>query len=213
MKYVVIHLRTGGLDPDKHSLIEVAAMIEDTTNELSFDKIPKIRFLVEQEVYHGEPYALYLNRDAFAELNAKPEKRSRHVVPYESVAITLYFWIIRHIETWVQDFKGEILYTDYQEDMGTISTNLRKAVLINTGGKNFGSFTSRFLNRVPKMNQYIQFHHRIIDPAILYIDLSKDEFLPGTEQCKSRAGIETFGTSDPLTECKDTIILLRQKLK
>jgi len=215
MKYVIFHFRTGGFNSYEHSIIEVAAIIEDTKNKLDFETIPKYRTLIYNEIYKGDPLALYLNRDTLKEINDAIKNNLNTIVHLDMLALDLYTWLSKHIDThiddsnYMQDFNS--FGKNYSSE-GVIKSNKKPKLLINVGGKNFGVLQHRFLRRIPNINEYISLNHRFIDPAILFFE-SNDDSLPNTEQCKIRAGITTPNGVSSLHECWDVINMLRNKLK
>jgi hypothetical protein len=58
----------------------------------------------------------------------------------------------------------------------------------NAAGKNFASFDDRFLKLLPNFSEQINYRHRVIDPAQLYV-LPEDDKLPDTKTCLKRAGL------------------------
>lgn len=86
------------------------------------------------------------------------------------------------------------------------------AIKINIAGKNFGNFDSKFLEKLPHHNLLVKFNHRILDPAMLYLDLEKDtETLPSTETCMKRAGIDSEVKHTALEDAMNVVRLLRKK--
>ncbi len=65
MKYVSIDIETTGTDEKIHQIIEFAAIIEDSENQLNFDEIPKFRRIVlnPEKKYVFSSYASNLNKD------------------------------------------------------------------------------------------------------------------------------------------------------
>lgn len=55
-------------------------------------------------------------------------------------------------------------------------------------GKNFASFDLQFLRRLPQPF-LLKFHHRSIDPCMLYWNPATDQEPPSTKVCMERAGI------------------------
>lgn len=215
MKYVIFHFRTGGFNSYEHSIIEVAAIIEDTKNKLDFENIPKYRTLIYNEIYKGDPLALYLNRDTLKEINDAIKNNLNTIVHLDMLALDLYTWLSKHIDThiddsnYMQDFNS--FGKNYSSE-GVVKSNKKPKLLINVGGKNFGVLQHRFLRRIPNINEYISLNHRFIDPSILFFE-SDDDSLPNTEQCKIRAGITTPNGVSSLHECWDVINMLRNKLQ
>jgi hypothetical protein len=84
-------------------------------------------------------------------------------------------------------------------------------VKINVAGKNFGNFDSKFLEKLPHHNLLVKFHHRILDPGMLYFDPNEDEILPSTEICMQRAGVGGEVQHTALEDALNVIKLLRNK--
>ena len=59
---------------------------------------------------------------------------------------------------------------------------------VQAAGKIFASFDAQFLKRVPGFSELVRFHHRTIDPCMLFWQ-NDDESLPDTKTCMKRAGI------------------------
>ena len=57
----------------------------------------------------------------------------------------------------------------------------------------------------------LQFSQRVLDPAILYMNLLKDKEVPNLKECLKRAGIEKEVAHDALEDALDVIRLLRKK--
>lgn len=214
MKICIFHFNTGGFDHDKHSIIEVCIMIEDTKNKLSFEDIPKYRTLVYNDVYNGDPLALYMNREILKEISDATKENSNKIVKLDLLALNIYSWISKHVETHVNDKNFNLDFDSFGKNYssdGTVKANKRPKLLLNVGGKNFGVFQHKFLMHIPNINEYISINHRFFDPSILFFE-PNDESLPNTEECKKRAGI-VGNVPGNLQECWDVINMLRNKLK
>lgn len=61
MKYVSIDIETTGLNPEKCQVLQIGAVIEDTSNPLPFEELPKFNCIVEHDDYLGQPTALKMN--------------------------------------------------------------------------------------------------------------------------------------------------------
>jgi len=81
---------------------------------------------------------------------------------------------------------------------------------INPAGKNFASFDSRFLNKLPHMDE-IFFSHRVIDPAILFWNPMTDKSLPDTKTCYERAGLKDDVAHTAVDDARGIVRLLRAK--
>lgn len=71
-------------------------------------------------------------------------------------------------------------------------------------GKNFAAFDLQFLNRV---RIGVQFHHRFLDPAMLYWRYG--EMPPNTKTCLERAGLDSDVKHEALEDAFDVIRLIR----
>jgi len=216
MKYVIFHFRTGGFNSYEHSIIEVAAIIEDTKNKLDFETIPKYRTLIYNEIYKGDPLALYLNRDTLKEINDAIKNNLNTIVHLDMLALDLYTWLSKHIDThiddsnYMQDFNS--FGKNYSSE-GVIKSNKKPKLLINVGGKNFGTFDLRFLENLEGFSTYIKFHQRVIDPAVFYFNNSIDKELPNLSICKERAGIQNTEIAHrTIKDAWDIIQVLRGKM-
>ena len=215
MKYVIFHFRTGGFNSNEHSIMEVAAIVEDTKNKLDFENIPKYRTLVYNEIYKGDPFALYLNRETLNEINNAIKNNLNTIVNLNMLALDLYTWLSKYINThiddsnYMQDFNS---YNNNYSSEGVATSNKKPKLLINVGGKNFGVLQHRFFRTIPNIDDYISLNHRFIDPSILFFE-PDDESLPNTEKCKIRSGITTPNGMGSLNECWDVINMLRNKLQ
>lgn len=217
MKYVVFHIQTGGLNPLEHSILEIGAIVEDTNNPLSLDKIPKFQALIKNDVYKGDPMAIYLNRELFKEIINHSKTSSKQLLSLDVLAATMHTWLVRHVDTTIDDTNFMLDFNSLGKNYdaeGAMEYQKHKTLLINVAGKNFGVFLHRFLKRIPEINDYIRFNHRFMDPAILYFDPKIDQVLPGTEECKRRAGIEAPAEKnhDTIIECWDVIMMFRNKI-
>lgn len=216
MKYVVFHLRTCGLNAELHSIIEVAAIVEDTKKELPYRDIPKFQTLVFNEIYHGDPKALYINAKVFEQISKLSNKNiHENILTIDMLALNIYTWLTKHIDTYVDD-------SNYMNDFdsfgkgynneGVTQSDKKPKLLINAGGKNFGVFQHRFLKTIPNFNDYISINHRFLEPSILFFQ-REHESLPNTEECKKLIGLNDNQVSDTaLQDCYDVITLFRNKL-
>ena len=189
MKYVIFHFRTGGFNSYEHSILEVTAIIEDTKNKLDFESIPKYRTLVYNEIYKGDPMALYLNRETLKEINDAVRNNSNTIVSLDMLALDLHTWLSKFIDTHIDDDNYMLDFNSFGKNYssdGVAKSNKKPKLLINVGGKNFGVLQHRFMRRIPNINEYISLNHRFIDPSILFFE-PNDESLPNTEECKKKS--------------------------
>ncbi len=220
MKYVVFHLKTCGLNPEEHSILELAAIVEDTKNVLPYNQIPKFQALVLNDTYHGDPTALYMNAKVFEEISKLKRKpnNDKKILTLDMLALNLYTWLTKHISTYVNDSNYMNDFDSFGKsynNQGEMISNKKPKILINAGGKNFGVFQHRFLKTIPKFNEYISINHRFLEPSILFFE-ENDESLPNSEECKKRAGLNEvsnqFYSHTALQDCYSVINLFRKKL-
>lgn len=87
-----------------------------------------------------------------------------------------------------------------------------KKYTVTVAGKNFMSFDMQFLKRLPNFKQ-AQFHHRCIDPALMFWDPKKDKALPNLQECMNRAGIEDKVSHTALEDAFSVIKLIRKGIE
>jgi oligoribonuclease (3'-5' exoribonuclease) len=180
MKYISIDIETTGLDYDYCQVIEFAAIIDDLSwsNDI---KRPAINFLVKHERYVCEPFAAGLHRSIWWRLANPDLMQEEKVALPNEVGCWLNRFCIRH----------EI------DPMNIVAA-----------GKNFAKFDLQFLTRLPAFNREVKFHHRILDPGMLYLE-AFDETPPGTEACLERASIPHSSSHEALADAMDVIRLMR----
>ena len=92
-------------------------------------------------------------------------------------------------------------------------SNVSKLVLdflpdskVTFAGKNVTTFDIPFLKKyVPEL----QYHHRSIDPTILFFDPQVDITLPDLSKCKVRAGLSPNVSHTAIDDAKDIVDLLK----
>lgn len=206
LKYFSLDLETSSLDSETGQILQFSAIYEDPKLQLSFEDIPKFNRYIKHDFYHGQDYALWLNSEILLKLSKyKNDWTTKEKTESE---------IVTSLERLFADFEDWIRYVI--EEPGN------KNVYINAAGKNFGTFDLQFINKAlirigMKEDYQIKFRHKILDPAILYVN-DEDESLPGLDKCLERAGIIRekhkdggIVTHNALQDCYDVIELLRKK--
>lgn len=228
MKYVSIDIETTGLDKDRNQILEIGAIIEDSNNPLPFDEIPKFKCIIGWEEILGSVFAVNLNAriiKILATLSSiknekeKEEFRKLHNIihPADVVSQLYYFLFLNGLgDATVNDLMansggyGQI----WNGEMVPMINNATKPITVFAAGKNFAKFDSQFLDKLPQFSTLIKFHHRVIDPATLYLDWMTDTEVPSLETCKKRAGlIDTAVSHDALYDAWDVIQVLRVKYR
>lgn len=198
MKYVSIDIETTGLDPEKCQILQIGAIIEDTTHPIHYDDVPKFSCIVEHTEYSGQPTALSMNSWLFKILSGmeglnKDERlnyRKQHnIIPVGMVAKSLQMWLMNN---------------------GLIPDEIGSPVKITAAGKNFASFDKQFLQRLPSWGSSVQIRQRIIDPAVMLTDWQKDSTLPNLNTCIKRLGLDGEVSHDALADAWDVIRVIRK---
>jgi len=203
MKYVSIDIETTGLDTENNQVLSIGAVIEDTTKKLSLQDIPKFHAIVLQRQITGSPRALTMNKNIIGWMGeyldgGKEEREELHkqIDFYEKDGVAKAFY--------------RFLEPHFSDETITDINKVKKPLLINVAGKNFGTFDNVFLKKLPWWQKLIIAKQRIIDPAILFTDWKDDEELPSLTICKHRAGVGGIVTHDALEDAWDVVEVLRK---
>lgn len=167
-KFVSIDIETTGLDADTCDIIEIGAVIDDWLDPLL--EPPTFHCYVLSDMYKGQPMALSMHPTIFRRIATKDNGYTYHYP--RAAAMYLGEWM-----------KNNGAYTpdpDHPE---------REARAI-VAGKNFAMFDDRFLRTLPDFDSHVKYHHRILDPGMLYWNPLTDTKPPGTETCMKRAGLD-----------------------
>jgi oligoribonuclease len=225
MKYVSIDIETTGLDRDLCSILSIGAVIEDTSNPLPIDELPRFHVAIKRNGFYGEPTALTMNAGLIGAItqyqNTRDQDEKNDLVQMtgmkfmdeSEVAVEFYYWLyanglverpINHI------IQQQVTMHPRYGMVPVIGSKVQKAH-INAAGKNFATFDKVFLERLPRWKQCIEIRNRILDPAILFVDWNEDKALPGLNLCKSRANILGDVTHNALEDAIDVVEVLRTK--
>jgi hypothetical protein len=207
MVYVSIDIETSGLNLEKHSVLSIGAIIEDTNKKLSFQECPKFSAIILQNEIVGSPRAITMNNEIIKSIGQYIEgsdetkenlKKNSEYNFYEcdEVIKQFYYFLYQHIE----------LHDSKEKPVINGST---KPITINVAGKNFGTFDKMFLQKLPWWQKLIRTRQRILDPAILCVDWKNDESLPSLLQCKERQKLTGYVSHDALSDAWDVIEILR----
>ena len=191
MKYVSIDIETTGLNPFTDNIIEIGAIVEDTKLKLDRNLCPKFHVYINRIEYVGNLYALAMNGRIFQKMvelknQIDTEKKNGNV-----------------------NFKNELVSaldvaTEFKDFL--TANGIEKVI---PAGKNFGSFDLQFLKRLPDFDK-IRIHHRVLDPAMLYLKFDTDLEPLDLLTCKQRAGITGEVAHESLDDAWDVIQLLRR---
>lgn len=220
MIYVSIDIETSGLEPLNNSVLSFGAIIEDTTNKLPYEKLPKFNAIVLQNQITGSPRAISMNKEIIAligeykegneEDRANLEHHSDYVFLEENeLAQKFYdFLFLNGIYP-----NSSFLNNHVRNVNGTMIpafNNHTPSLTINVAGKNFGTFDKLFLEELPWWKKLIKIRQRIIDPSVLYCKWDEDNAIPSLKKCKERAGIDGEVAHTALEDAWDVVQMLRK---
>ncbi len=104
------------------------------------------------------------------------------------------------------DYELPGLFADWLKAQGLNPRSVQAA------GKNFAAFDMQFLYRIPQFNKFVNFRHRVIDPAVLYWEVD-DEKLPDSKACYERAGINNKVAHTAVEDALAVVRLVRHGIK
>lgn len=191
VKYISVDLETTGLDPDRHQILEIGAIFDDTEDRTTPEKdLPRLRIVILPSIagngdITGSPEALIMNAGLIreiAEVRADPSKKRPGTIycQPERVSETMALWL------------RELGFGKYPGFDG-----------ITAAGKNFAGFDRRFLEKVG-----VRFSHRSLDPTPFFLKPG-DTGMPGMETCKQRAGLDGSVSHRALDDALDVVSLVR----
>lgn len=224
MLYTSIDIETSGKNPERHQVLSIGAIIEDTTKQLSFEETPKFKAIILNEEILGEPRALEINKNIinltaeYLESNIERRKELEKETGYkffrkDEIVKNLYYFLYQNGYKNKDEIINTKNYVDFVngEFLPIINGNT-SSITINVAGKNFATFDKPFLERLLWWQKLIKVRQRILDPAILFVDWENDETLPSLNECKQRANIEGEVLHDCLEDAWDVILTLRNKV-
>jgi oligoribonuclease len=186
MRYVSLDLETTGGNADRHQIIELAAVIEDTRQLRPLPELPAFRRVVRHAEYVGTAGALALNARLLEEL-ARKDDNPELCTPLELVP-QLREFLLRH------GFKPD----------------KKDCVAVTLAGKNIGSFDVPFLRQLPGWGTLVRHEPALLDPAAFYLNWRKDTRLPTMSICKARAHFaDDTVAHQALADALDVVELLR----
>ena len=200
MIYTSIDIETTGIDPKTDQILEFAAIIENTSNPLELNNIPKFEAIIYHSKICGSPFALNLNSKIIEIIANIPPSytnaygdyiKKYNIISPQDLGFKFYDFIVEN--------------TDF-----SISPKSLKPLKILAAGKNFGSFDKQFLYNLPEFTEYITFNHRSINPAEHFTDYVNDVEPPSLNVCLERAGYKNSIVSHKaIDDAWDVIKVLR----
>jgi hypothetical protein len=220
MIYVSIDIETSGLDHEKHKVLSIGAIIEDTEKKLPYEECPKFNAIVLQNEITGSPRAITMNGGIIQMIGEYLEgtDETRHLMNTHSnysfykedeVVAEFYRFLFGNgfgYELGPGDFVNNTINGVEYPAIG----GKTKPITLNVAGKNFGTFDKLFLQELPWWQKLIRTRQRVLDPAILMVDWKNDKALPNLTQCKERANVTGIVTHNALEDAWDVIEVLRK---
>jgi DNA polymerase III epsilon subunit-like protein len=167
MKYVSIDIETTGLDREKCEILSIGAVIEDTSNPLPIDELPKYHVAIKRNGFYGEPTALTMNAGLIGAIteyqnSRNEEDRERIAKEYDirfldesEVAVDFYHWLFAN-SAFEYDpqrvLSGHVTRHPLFGMVPVVGSSVQKAH-INVAGKNFATFDKVFLERLPRLER------------------------------------------------------------
>jgi oligoribonuclease len=221
MIYVSIDIETSGLDHEKHKVLSIGAIIEDTEKKLPYEECPKFNAIVLQNEITGSPRAITMNKEIISMigdyLEGDDETRQNFQTHsdysfYESddVVKQFYYWLETNGLGYGLMNSGHYGKTNQDGKWLPLINSTTKPITLNVAGKNFGTFDKLFLQQLPWWQKLIRTRQRVLDPAILMVDWNNDKSLPNLTTCKERAGVNGIVTHNALEDAWDVIEVLRK---
>lgn len=192
MKFISIDIETTGLDPQKNQILEFGAIAIDT----SYPTVPYIaefRAVFIHQSLTGNPIALTMNAELISDISNVLKTKS---FDYDTCNISGNNVYVRNTE-------------EFQKYFDTWLESINFTERLTLAGKNLASFDLKFIEAA---GIKIKYRHRMIDPAILYVDWEKDETLPDLQQCLDRAGIVKSVEHTSLGDAGDVAELVLKKI-
>lgn len=183
MNFLSVDLETTGLHPDRAQTLEIGAVYDDGSKPV--EQLPTFRKLLQYDVYVGDAFALAMNHKILKEIaDGGPD-----VIPGQDLA--------EHFAQWLNNL------------------GIKLDQKIVAAGKNFAGFDRGFLRKLPGFDVPggINFHHRCLDPMMLYWEPDSDEVPPSTEECCKRAGIVPEAQHTAIGDARDVARLIRRGVR
>jgi hypothetical protein len=198
MIYLSLDIETTGLNPLTCDVLEIGALLEDTENPAGREKLPTFHKYLWRDVYRGEPYALAMNAHIFKKILELKKSEGVGGMYGEDHTLTDMTHMWGHFNQWILKHKSVFPEGSFEND---------KRPTLTVAGKNVAGFDLPFLKNafMPK------FHHRVIDPGMMYFDPRNDKVVPDLKECKKRAKLPEVVSHEAMDDAWDVIQLVRTK--
>lgn len=187
MRFLSIDLETTGLDPRYDEIIQFGCVLDEIGNSVPVSELPSFAAYIDRKRWNGQAFALQMNHEHLRRIAMKTP--GYNYLEADQLGSMFRDWLLN------QGFQ--------HEKDGRIK--------VMCAGKNFGTFDMRFLCCHNGFTDFINMHQRVIDPATLFFDPSKDETLPNLATCLQRSGLPSIITHDAVDDARQVVSLLRYK--
>lgn len=217
MVYCAIDIETSGLSPEKHQILSVGVIVEDTSKKLPFNEIPKFHCSVVKDEIVGDLFALNMNKELLSTINSwkcADDEGKKKIEDSTGMIFCKEGHIVEYLFNFlfVNNVLHPSLYPIIKNSGGYTSMDAADVVSnLIVAGKNVSGFDKPFLEKLPHWNRVFKIHQRTLDPTLEFIDWEKDMVPPNLTTCKQRAGISGEVTHDAIEDAWDVIQLLRTK--
>lgn len=191
-----IDIETTGFDHQNCDILQFAAIVDDLSNPQPFDKLPKYEAIFTKSIYSGNPFALSMHSQLFVQIDQAIKNKT------EESSSGVRFMALEDLPS---SFEYFLLSNGYKQEKNG-------KIYVNVAGKNVASFDLPFLQSKIKNWGNIYFLNRVIDPAILYFDMEKDDKLPDMKKCMERAGLSGEVAHTAYDDALIVLKLLRHKM-
>ena len=202
MKFLSIDIETTGLEPQNHQILEFGAVAIDT----SCGNAPYVSdfnaVFIHKELT-GNPIALTMNAELINEINMVLKTKD---FDYDEFNLGIDN---DDMHPRFSDSKYVRNSEEFQKYFDEWLKSINFTERLTLAGKNLASFDLKFLEAA---GIEIKYRHRMIDPAILYVDWEKDETLPDLQQCLDRAGIIKSVEHTSIADAMDVAELVLKKI-
>ena len=193
-----IDIETTGLIPENSDILQFAVVLDNLADPKPIEQLPKFEAIFVKNHYQGDPAALAMHPNIFKKIDLA-RKKKLEVCPETGTK----FMDLDHLPTALDVFF---------QDHGLKINEKTNKIYVTPAGKNVASFDLPFLKA--KISDWgpIYWLARTLDPAVLYLDISKDINLPDMKTCMERAGIGGEVAHTALEDALMVIKLIRHKL-
>jgi hypothetical protein len=201
MKYLSIDIETTGLNPLICDVLEIGAFLEDTENPAGRENLPAFHTYLWRDVYRGEPFALAMNAHIFQKMLELRKTENVDNGNYETCTLVKPEEVWCKFNAWLYHHRG--LWDE--------KAFINHPPTLVVAGKNVAGFDLPFLKQLPGAGLMPKFHHRVIDPGMMYFDPRNDQVPPDLKECKKRARLPDHVSHEALDDAWDVIQLVREK--